>query len=270
MTGLMVQADESVTRVNRGARASLRGAVIAAGVLACAALVIALLRLPQLPSEEKVIAAFSTSLRGRAHSQVHNVRLALAALDGAVIRPGAEFSFNRTVGPWTVDRGYRRAPVSFSGEMVLDWGGGVCQASTTLYNAALLAGLPILERHRHHWPASYVPPGQDAAVAYPGVDLRFRNSLASPIRVSARIVGESVRVRLCSRARPPAVQIARDVLAVEPAMVTRLISDGTRRGPARGKPGCEVAVYRIFLGGNSRRELVSRDTYPPLNRVVSR
>ena len=270
MTGAVVQRDNAVTVMKRGVQANLRRVVIAAGVLACAALVVLLLRLPQLPSEEKVITAFSTSLQGRAHSQVHNVRLALAALDGAVISPGEEFSFNRTVGPWTVDRGYRRAPVSFSGEMVLDWGGGVCQASTTLYNAALLTGLPILERHRHHWPASYVPPGQDAAVAYPGVDLRFRNSLASPIRVSARIVGESVRVRLCSSAQPLRVRIERDVLAVEPATVTRFISDGARRGPVRGKPGCEVTVYRVLLGDSPRRELVSRDTYPPLNRVVGR
>lgn len=240
-----------------------------AGALLCLVAVIALWRLPQLPGNERTIAAFSTSVRGRTHSQIHNVRLALASLDGAVIKPDKEFSFNRTVGPWSVDRGYRRAPVSFSGEMVRDWGGGVCQASTTLYNAVLLAGLPILERHRHHWPSTYAPPGQDAAVAYPGIDLRFRNCLPAPVRISARIEGESIVIRLHSRANPPRIEVEREVMSVTPpATVTRFTS--IRRAPVRGQPGCEVAIYRRFLTGVPRRELVSRDQYPPLNRLVWR
>jgi vancomycin resistance protein VanW len=245
------------------------GIALLAGALLCLAAVIALWRLPQLPGSEQTIAAFSTSIRGRTRSQIHNVRLALAALDGAVIKPGKEFSFNRTVGPWSVDRGYRRAPVSYSGEMVRDWGGGVCQASTTLYNTALLAGLPILERHRHHWPSTYAPPGQDAAVAYPGIDLRFRNCLPLPIRISARVRGESIVIALCSRAEPPRVLVEREVMAVvQPTTVVRFTS--ARRAPVRGQPGCEVAVYRRFLTGAPRRELVSRDQYPPLNRLVWR
>ena len=247
--------------------------IVSAGL--CLALAVALLRLPQLPPRENVIAAFATGLRSRTNSQMHNLRLALAALDGQAIAPGAEFSFNRAVGPWSVDRGYRRAPVSFSGEMALDWGGGVCQASTTLYNAALLAGLPIRERHRHHWPATYVPPGQDAAVAYPGIDLRFRNCFDAPIRITARIEGESALIQLRSRARPPRVTIEREVLAMaQPATVAAAAYGRPagrpylRRAPTRGQPGCEVAVYRRFLSDAGKRELISRDTYPPLNRLV--
>ncbi|UCH34772.1 MAG: VanW family protein [Armatimonadota bacterium] len=252
-------------------RAAIRGLVLAVACVACAAAVAVLVRLPDLPGEEKAVAAFSTSLSGRTRSQVHNVQLALMALNGTLIRPGEEFSFNRTVGPWTVDRGYRRAPVSYSGEMVRDWGGGVCQASTTLYNAALLAGLPVLERHRHHWPATYVPPGRDAAVAYPSIDLRFRNSLASPIRITARVAGESVVVRLHSRERPPQVRVEREIMAVaQPATVMCLGPSPTGRAPNRGQAGCEVAVYRVWRGAGERWEFVSRDTYPPQNRLVWR
>jgi vancomycin resistance protein YoaR len=224
----------------------------------------------RLPGDERVIASFSTSLRGRTRSQTFNVSLALAALNGAVIAPGQEFSFNRAVGPWTVDRGYRKAPVSYSGERALDWGGGVCQASTTLYNAALVAGLPIRERHRHFWPARYVPPGQDAAVAYPNIDLRFRNSLDRPLRIAARVEGESVVVELRSRARPPGAHLEREVLAVvAPLTLARLRPDAPRAGLSRGQPGYEVAVYRVFADGG-RRELVSRDSYPAQNRIVWR
>lgn len=243
-------------------------ALLAIPLLAGAALFAWLLR---LPTGEREIAAFSTGLRGRTQSQAHNVRLALAALDGLVVPPGEDFSFNSVVGPWTADRGYRKAPVSYSGDMTLDWGGGVCQASTTVYNAALLAGLPILERHRHYWPASYVPPGQDAAVAYPNLDLRFRNSLRSPIRISARIEGESLLIRFCSRQHPPRVSLDRRVLAVTaPTTVVRSLPHGLARGVIPGQAGYEVALYRVFAAHSNRRELVSCDTYPPQNRVILR
>lgn len=224
-----------------------------------------------LPSGEAEIAAYATSLRGRTRSQVHNAQLALAALDGTTVAPGKEFSFAQVVGPWTQDRGYRKAPVSYSGDMTLDWGGGVCQASTTLYNAALFAGLPIRERHRHYWAASYVPPGQDAAVAYPNIDLRFQNALRHPIRISARIQGESILVRLYSRDRPPRVALDRRVLSVNrPATVVRYIARRAEPRVSAGQPGCEVVLYRVFGGSEPRRELVSRDTYPAQNRVVWR
>jgi vancomycin resistance protein VanW len=244
----------------------LRGALLAAPVLVCLGLLVWLLA---LPGEGRVIAAFSTGFRGRTPSQIHNVRLTLAALDGQVIAPGAEFSFNRVVGPWGPDRGYRRAPVSFSGEKVLDWGGGVCQASTAVYNAALLAGLPIVERHRHHWATTYVPPGQDAAVAYPSIDLRFRNSLSAPIRVSASIVGEAVVIKLHSAAPPTRVRLERQVLGVSPSAVIVRDQGAAHHRTVHGFPGYEVALYRVFVGeGPERRELVSRDSYPPQNQVV--
>lgn len=251
-------------------RARKRSAIILAALavplLACLGLTAWVLR---LPAGEREIASFSTPLRGRTQSQIHNVTLALNALDGTVIAPGEEFSFNRAVGPWTADRGYRKAPVSYSGERILDWGGGVCQASTTLYNAMLLAGIPIAERHRHYWPAPYAPPGQDAAVAHPNIDLRFRNTLDSPIRISAHVAGESVLVRLDSRAHTRPVYVEREILAVnEPTTVIRARLPGSSRSPVLGQPGYDVAVYRVFGEPDGRRELVSRDSYPPQNRII--
>jgi vancomycin resistance protein YoaR len=222
--------------------------------------------LARLPAGERTIAAFATGLQSRTRAQVHNVRLALAALDGQVIPPGKEFSFNRAVGPWTADRGYVKAPVSYSGEKTLDWGGGVCQASTALYNAALLAGLEMRERHRHYWPTDYVPPGQDAAVAYPNVDLRLVNPLSSPVRISAGISGEAIVVALHSRVQPPRVRVERVVMSVTvPATVVRPAASA--RAPTKGQPGCEVALYRTELDGAQKRELVSRDQYPARSRV---
>src|SRR5207302_1442552 len=81
----------------------------------------------------------------RTKAQKRNAILALKKLDGAVIAPGETFSFNTRVGTWSRDQGYRRAPVSYNGTLIASWGGGVCQTSTTLYNAALLAGMKIID-----------------------------------------------------------------------------------------------------------------------------
>src|SRR5213594_2378751 len=99
-------------------------------------------RLAAAPPAQVEIAGFATSLKGRTTSQRHNAILSAQELDGALIPPGRVFSFNHRVRTWSQDAGYVKAPVSYDGELVRAYGGGVCQTSTTLYNAALLAGLP--------------------------------------------------------------------------------------------------------------------------------
>lgn len=224
------------------------------------------------PSRWEVVAAYRTGLEARTSAQAHNVRLSAKALNGRVLQPGAEFSFNRVVGSWTADKGYVKAPVSFDGELIPSWGGGVCQTSSTLYNAALLAGLDILERHRHRFPARYVPPGQDAAVAQLDIDLRLKNPYPWPIKLEAEAEGDKVTCRILSH-RPlgRSIRIDREIRQVtRPGEVISLGGpDGRRHIINRGSPGIHVAVYRrITSGGRSSRELISEDTYPPMNRLV--
>lgn len=214
-----------------------------------------------------VIGSYSTPLEGRMKSQIHNARLCLARLDGATIGPHEIFSFNRTVGTWSRDQGYRKAPVSYNGQLIDAWGGGVCQASTTVYNAALLSGLVVLERHRHRFAPSYVPPGRDAAVAYSNIDLRILNPHPFPVRLAAQIVHDRVVVTVLGREKPTqAPVIFQDVRAVTPPN-EYTIRHGASAGRVRnsGKTGYEVATYRV-VGGV--RELLSIDSYPPMHRVV--
>lgn len=216
---------------------------------------------------EATVGGYATSLKGRSKGQRHNAGLALARLVGAKIAPGATFSFNRRVGTFSRDQGYRRAPVSYNGQLVDDWGGGVCQTSTTLYNAALLAGMEIVERSPHRFAPSYVPPGRDAAVAYPGVDLRFRNPYPYPVRVVGTLRGDRLNVAILGP-RP---------LAVRPEVVSKVVEvdapetfvlggrDGRHRVRNSGKAGFSVDVVRIV---GDRRETLSHDAYPAMNRVV--
>lgn len=216
---------------------------------------------------ETTVGGYSTSLKGRSLSQRHNARLSLSRLVGATIPPGATFSFNQRVGSFSRDRGFRKAPVSYNGQLIDDWGGGVCQTSTTLYNAALLAGLPILERHRHRFAPSYVPPGRDAAVAFSGIDLRFRNPYSRPLRIVGHIQGDRLQIALVGLDKPPVrpevVSEVNEVQAPETYVLGGL--NGRRRVRNSGKAGFEVNVVRIV--GN-RREVVSHDAYPAMNRVI--
>lgn len=223
--------------------------------------------------EQVTLGAYATDLSGRTPHQRYNARRAAAAIDGTVIRPGKIFSFNRTVRGWSADRGFLKAPVSYDGVLIDDYGGGVCQTSTTVYNAALLAGLAILERHPHTFAPSYAPPGRDAAVAYAGVDLRVRNPYAWPLVIHVRPEGH----RLVCRIEGPQAASQRVVVQGEalqrfaPSVVSVAPGAGAPRSRwhLQGREGVRVAVSRSFFDGDRcvRREAVSDDTYRPISRA---
>jgi len=226
------------------------------------------------PGSEHEIGCYMTSLEDRSRTQVHNVALATRSINNTVLQPGQTFSFVKVVNTWTADRGYLKAPVSYDGELVRSWGGGVCQASTTLYNAALLAGLDIVERHRHHWPARYAPLGRDAAVAYSDIDLKFRNNLPCPVRIVGRVEGNRLIYRILSTHRTAyRVRIESQTRSV--TLPSEVLQDRTTSGRGRwklinrGHPGFYVVTYRTFLYQSStRRQLLSEDRYPAMNRIV--
>lgn len=216
---------------------------------------------------DATLAAYSTSLIGRTTAQRHNADLAVRKLNGAVVEPGAVFSFNKRVGTWSRDVGYRRAPVSYNGTLIESWGGGVCQTSTTLYNAAMLAGMELVERNPHRFAPDYVPPGRDAAVAFDNIDLKFRNPFKFPVKITGDIQGDRVVVGLTgSGSVHEKPQIVTDVKGVLAPRVYRMGWDGgTNKLRNDGKRGWEVATYRIM--GKSR-ELLSTDSYPAMNKIV--
>lgn len=121
------------------------------------------------------LATFSTPILDNTENRIVNMRLCAKALDGAVIGPGETFSFNETVGRRTAEKGYREAKVFYQDGKEDALGGGICQNSTTVYNAALIAELEIVERHEHMYELEYIELGRDATVYYGDLDLRFKN-----------------------------------------------------------------------------------------------
>ncbi|MDX6486280.1 MAG: hypothetical protein QOF43_1433, partial [Gaiellaceae bacterium] len=137
-----------------------------------------------------------TTLYGGIANRIHNVQLVAHLVDGKLIAPGATFSFNRTTGERNASKGFLEAPVIVNGELTTGLGGGVCQVSTTVFNAAFEAGLKITERTNHALYISHYPQGRDATVDYPSVDLQFVNDTGNWLLLRTFISSSSLTVNL--------------------------------------------------------------------------
>jgi VanW like protein len=142
-----------------------------------------------------VVGSYTTTYGGTP-GRLHNVQLVSELIDGALIAPGATFSFNGTTGERTPEKGFQEAPVIINGELQNGLGGGICQVSTTVFNAAFEAGLPITSRTNHALYIDHYPLGRDATVNYPDTDLTFQNDSDHWILVRTIVGSSSLTVRL--------------------------------------------------------------------------
>ncbi len=151
---------------------------------------------------DSVVGQATTFFRRSERNRVHNIRLAAACLDHLLIRPGETFSFNAVVGPRSLKRGYRKARVIVDGEFTEDFGGGVCQVSSTLYLAALRAGMEVVQRHSHSRPVGYLPLGMDATVNFGSLDLKLRNPFPTPLYLRTFVKGGRLTVLIFGKRQP--------------------------------------------------------------------
>jgi vancomycin resistance protein YoaR len=142
------------------------------------------------------ISSYSTIFYDKNENRISNIKTASEELNHTVIYPDEVFSFNETLGRRTKDKGYKEAPILSKGEKAKGTGGGICQISSTLYNAALLADMEIVERHRHSKKVPYVPEGKDATVVYNSKDFKFRNTKDYPVEIVVKITEDGIRISL--------------------------------------------------------------------------
>jgi len=143
----------------------------------------------------KVIGTYKTTITGR-NQRRENIRIATELINNQVVLAGDIFSFNEVVGPRNKKRGFKEAPEIINGELSLGIGGGICQVSSTLFNALKADQLQVIERHTHSRDISYVPDGKDATVAWEYLDFKFKNNFANPIIIKAEIVGNQLIIRV--------------------------------------------------------------------------
>ena len=144
------------------------------------------------------LGTFSTKLNATTGGRVNNIKKASETINMKVVQPGEEFSYNTTVGPTTQKNGYQLADIIVKGKREKGYGGGVCQVSSTLYNAAANAGMTITERHDHSAPVPYVAAGKEAATSYGGKDLKFINSKPFPVVIQSRVHDGDITVSVCA------------------------------------------------------------------------
>lgn len=222
------------------------------------------------------IAKYSTRYNANEVNRTHNLTKATNGINGSIILPGEVFSFNQTVGRRTMETGYKDAMVIVNGKFEPGLGGGICQVSSTLYNACLLAGLEIVERHNHNLTVAYVPLGQDATVSYGTQDFKFRNNTTSPVYVRAAAGGGYLTVNIYGDTNfKQKIEISNIIDRSTPYQTVTLPDESLQPGETKldhnGQNGYVVRSFRIYYDQNGEKiksESLGRSVYIPLNKTI--
>ncbi len=194
-----------------------------------------------------------TTFSGLDKERSENILLAVQTLNGIVVNPGEIFSFNQVVGPRVIEKGYHEAPLIIEGRLSRGFGGGVCQVATTLYQAVIYSGLQVKERYAHSVPPEYIALGQDAAVAYGKLDLKFENTTEYPVYMNASVKNNCISINLLG--------------VKEKAQTIQVITRETKLKQQTGSTALHACVYRLFYNNGKmvKQELVSEDDYMEKN-----
>ncbi|MED4581298.1 VanW family protein [Brevibacillus choshinensis] len=141
---------------------------------------------------KNVLGFFYTKMDGSTDARIHNIKKAMKRLNGMKVKPLEGFSYNKTVGNSNLaEEGWQKAGVIANGQLVEGYGGGICQVSSTLFNAVVEAGLTVVERHTHSKTVGYVPVGMDATVAYGYMDFQFVNPYDFDVKIKAKVYNDN-------------------------------------------------------------------------------
>ena len=227
-------------------------------------------------------ASFTTYYQASGPNRCHNVRKAALTISGSTVAPGEEFSFNRVVGPRTIDAGYKTSKVIMDGNYTEGVGGGVCQVSTTLYNALLLAEINV-KACQHSLVSSYVMAGFDAMVSDSGADLTFTNDTEHPLYVAASVSDKNKSVTFTIYGQPNRYRVVREneetrdafqtVEIVDSSKYPELIYTDETKVVVSGSDGVKSKSYLCYYdskGNLVARKQIRQNSYKRVDKVVAR
>ena len=232
------------------------------------------------PKEIVLRSQFYTTYSSSNEERKSNIYLASKSLNNTFVDVGGEFSFNKTVGERTIKRGYKVAKIIFNGSFIEGVGGGVCQVSTTLYNAVLLAGLTITEYHPHSLAVSYVAPSFDAMVNSGSADLRFVNNTDNPIIIKTIANGERLTVQIYGEESQYKYERLSITTEEIPAPKERVIIDekgeypdlldGEQKTITYSKKGLKSTAYIVKKKNGKTVEVIKlrKDKYNPITGLI--
>lgn len=220
------------------------------------------------------LAQTSTYLDESNTARTNNVRLAAASINGTILNPGDEFSYNGVVGERTEARGYKPAGAYVNGQVVDEFGGGVCQPSSTLYMAVLRADLEVTERHNHSFTVAYTPLGEDATVDYGNLDFRFKNDTDYPVKILAEQTnGQMIMTIVGTKTTDKKVETRTEVLETYTPQTIEKKDNTMKVGQTRVETtpitGYSTRTYKVITeNGKTTEELANNSNYVKRDKVV--
>ncbi len=231
----------------------------------------------ELINSFRMISSYSTKTTDDRNRNT-NIDLSCKALNGIMVPAGETFSFNQATGERTPAKGYKPATAISGGENIEEVGGGVCQTSSTLFNAVARADLEIVSRSPHAWPSKYVEKGMDATVNWPGLDFKFRNSSEWPVYIVASYANRKVTVEIYGMSIGDGTSIDLESKVTRkidaPSGVKEVFNEklapGTRKTTVKARNGYEVETYKVWFqnGREIKRELLCKSTYKAYQETV--
>lgn len=225
-----------------------------------------------------MLSTFSTRYDASNTPRTTNLKLAMQKLNGVVVSPGETFSYNKTLGKRTAEAGYKEAGGFAGGKVVQTLAGGICQISSTLYDAVVYANLDIVERHNHMFLAGYVGAGKDATVVYGIYDFKFKNTRKYPIMIKTSIGSGVAQISIYGVKEEVEyeVEISSKILSYIPYKVVyetdNSLASGKEKVAQNGMNGCKSITYKILKlnGAQVSSTVLSTDTYDPMNKIIKR
>lgn len=222
------------------------------------------------------MAVYSATLKEPLPGELFNVSHAADKLAGTVVKPGEIFSQNRTIGPYTEDKGYQKGPTYSGDRIITTIGGGVCKIASLMYNVVTLSNLQVIERRNHSLTVPYVPPGQDATVYYGVSDFKFRNNTGSPVLIWAKVYDKTLYIAIYGQQLPPKVTWRHETLKELKALTIYRFNPelppGAEKVAAPGQDGIVVRSWLIIKYPDGREKIkdLGRDWYAPSPRIIER
>lgn len=225
-----------------------------------------------------MLSTFSTRYDASNIPRTTNLKLAMQKLNGVVVSPGETFSYNKTLGKRTAEAGYKEAGGFAGGRVVQTLAGGICQISSTLYDAVVYANLDIVERHNHMFLAGYVGAGKDATVVYGTYDFKFKNTRKYPVMIKTSIGNGIAQISIYGIKEEVEyeVEISSKILSYISYKVVyetdNSLASGTEKVVQNGMNGCKSITYKILRlnGKQVSSTVLSTDTYDPMNKIIKR
>lgn len=230
----------------------------------------------KLSNINSVLGQYETKFNLKNQNRVSNIKLAINKINNVLIDSKEEFSFNDIIGKRSTGQGFKNAPIIVNGEMQLGMGGGICQVSSTVYNAALYSGLEIVQARNHSIPSGYIQKGRDATVSYGNIDLVFKNNYRYPVLIKNEVKADKIITTIYGNEDDKKiVDIKTEIIqTIKFNMIEKESDDlyeGKTKVESKGRNGYKVKTYRVYKnydGSVINEELVNESYYPPKSKVI--